>query len=183
MAINYTYKIEARPEQMFVRFTYSADGKPDTYKNLNTVTDFSESNLRALAEEHSQGAIGVWAVLDNVVIEDGFQTEITGTSLGKSRVQIAGEPDYDRFTQRLEHNVTETETEIIESLVAVDLTEEEKIQYKIDDAKAYLAYTDWVSAKLAEEQAGLINVDIKAKYADIFIAREEARNLINSLEG
>lgn len=51
---------------------------------------------------------------------------------------------------------------------------------QVSEAKQYLNDTDWVASKLAEYQAGIITEDVKTKYADIFIQREQKRILINS---
>lgn len=54
---------------------------------------------------------------------------------------------------------------------------------EIENAKKYLADTDWIAAKLAEFNAGIIADDIKTKYADVFAERTKAREKINDYEG
>jgi len=53
---------------------------------------------------------------------------------------------------------------------------------EVENAKKYLADTDWVAAKLAEFNAGIIADDIKTKYADVFAERAKARGKINESE-
>ena len=53
---------------------------------------------------------------------------------------------------------------------------------EIEKAKQYLVDTDWVAAKLAEANAGIIADDIKAKYAAVFAERANAREKINQSE-
>lgn len=67
-------------------------------------------------------------------------------------------------------------------------TEAEKLQAdkenKIEEAKKYLADTDWIIVKISEATAMGANVEeLKTKYAEQLIGRSEARYKINELEG
>lgn len=54
-------------------------------------------------------------------------------------------------------------------MTEIDITDRQKV------ARDYLASTDWVAAKLAEAQAGIILEDVMTDHADIFIRRAEER--------
>lgn len=166
MVIN--YETDVRPDQLLLQIKYSSDGYVDVYRNLNNVTDFSESNVNALVEQHKEYALNIWNNLDNVVT--GADNN-SGTVEGRLKV-YSPVPEYNNRTHKLEEVVSENEMTINITYNIVELTSDEIKVYQIEDAKQYLNETDYK-----------VLPDYDGDTTGIIEARAEARALIRSLEG
>lgn len=72
-----------------------------------------------------------------------------------------------------------------ELLQAIELEkQEQEVKLKVQEAKTYLASTDWIVTKINEAQIkGEVITELLTKYNTELVKREECRIIINTIEG
>jgi hypothetical protein len=151
--MNYSYQfLKISPKQLLVQVKYSADGKPDLFKNIIT-GDFTEEGLDRVVKSHAPQMIAQWELIEQAP----ESVDLVGTvkQVTVKPVVNQAEPDFDPFTQRLEEVITETDTEIQRGWNVVDLTTEEQAQF-LSDWRA-TASVSMRQARLALIEQGFIS--------------------------
>ena len=148
MKYEYTFT-KIAPKQLFFTVKYSSGDLPDQFRNINT-NDFSEENLKRLAESMVPSVIHTW----NAIAEAPEDAPLEGVVISKTYKPSINldEPSYNPETQKLEMVVTENETEIVTSWSIVELSAEEK-ESRLNGWRTYLSVT-MRQARLALMQQG-----------------------------
>lgn len=158
--MKYTYEfIKVVPENLFLQVKYSSEGRKDIIKNY-TVKDFSEENLRHVAEAFASVVVEDWEALEantnsNAAVLEGTATAAEFVTEAQKTMVTKTPPDFDNLTQKVEPLVTETETEITHGWKIVELNDAEKLE-ALNNWRRYMKITPR-QARLALETRGLLD--------------------------
>lgn len=126
MDYNYEF-LKVEPKQLFVQVKYSSEGNPDVFKNL-IVGEFTEANIMLAVQRAAIDVVSAWekiaAAPDSLTLPNGTLSASTPLP----RVENP-RPPYDLFTEKLEQNVVQTDTQIVTDWVIVSLTTTEQEEY------------------------------------------------------
>jgi hypothetical protein len=151
MDYNYEF-LKIEPKQLFVQVKYSSDGNPDVFKNL-IVGDFTEANIMLAVQRAAIDVVSTWekiaAAPDSLTLSNGTLT----VSTPLPRVENP-RPSYDPFTEKLEPNVVQTDTQIVTDWVIVPLTATEQEDYLTGWRQG--VFCTMRQARLALSQQGLL---------------------------
>jgi len=141
--MNYTYEIETLiPKGEFMTVKYSAEGFGDYFKSFNP-KEFSEEHLRSLIEGFAPFVVEFW----ERSVNHPEELIITGaSSVAEAPVveeidsnhapEIEPQPEYNRFTQRIEMNQIEHPMQETVGWAIIELTEEERAS-TLENFKSY----------------------------------------------
>ena len=118
--INYEIT-KASPQQLQLQLKYSKENCPDYWMNLRN-TDFSESNLHAVAKEHAQVAEDFWNNTSGLP-EEATLTESTGTTKPRTYVD---EPSFDDTTQEVSFTWVESDSALTQTWTVAEKSNDDK---------------------------------------------------------
>lgn len=127
--MNYTYEfLKIHPKDLWVQVKYSVDDSslPDIIKNIIT-DNFTEEGLNAKAIQVGEGVVSQWEKIALAPVEVNL-TETVKQAVYKPTT-VSPPPKYDPYTQKLVSIESETETEILQEWVAIEMTEAEKTAF------------------------------------------------------
>ena len=135
--MNYTYEFtRIDPKQLFVQVLYKAEGRDPVLRNFNP-TDYSEENLKRVAENGAIRVLEQWKLRDEAPDEVAI---VTGKEFSASYVEpkakiTVEQPSYDSLLQYLEESEVEKDDGIYQEWTVVDYNDDTKKANLIAHAK------------------------------------------------
>tara|TARA_R100001591_G_scaffold102296_1_gene109254 strand:- start:143 stop:670 length:528 start_codon:yes stop_codon:yes gene_type:complete len=114
---------KASPQQLQLQIRYSKENCPDYWINLRN-TDFSESNIHAVAKDHAQVAEDFWNDTTGLP-EDATLSDNTGTTKPKIYVD---EPSFDDVTQEVTFTWVESDDALTQTWTVADKSSDDKAE-------------------------------------------------------
>lgn len=135
--INYEIT-KASPQQLRMQVKYSKENCADYWINLRN-TDFSESNLHAVAKEHAQVAEDFWNSVSSLPAETTL-SDNTGTTKPKTYVE---EPSFDHITQEVSFTWVESDSALTQTWTIADKSNDDKASAVRSKRNSLLRDTDY----------------------------------------
>ena len=129
--MDYSYEIlKYEPENLFIQVKYSADGKPDVFRNI-VVKPFTQDEIDRYIDLNGQYAVKTWGYID--AVDPNMPAPPTTGTKTFTQKTIVNEPvpAYDEITQKLEQTYTETDTQCINGWTVLPMTAQEQADYLV----------------------------------------------------
>jgi hypothetical protein len=159
--MQYEYEIaKLTPKQEFMRVVYKADGYPDFSVSMNP-TQFDVEFLEEMIRGRVIQAISFWQRWDQH--PESVEMSLTGSdewvepevvSAEETRYEVAPQPEYDIFTQRVQLQDEVNSESLVYEWDVVELTAEEKSAF-LQEWRKYASVT-MRQARLALAQQGFL---------------------------